>query len=94
MGAELHYRPGSFYRVDARTGFVTRAERTRKEWTGQIVRDRSWEPRQPQDFVRGTVDNQTVPEPRPRPIDVFVILGFRWDTPGLCLDDGRSVWLA
>lgn len=49
-----------------------RAERTRKEWTGRIVRDQSWEPRQPQDLVRGVIDDQSVPEARPRQTDVFL----------------------
>lgn len=29
MGRKLHYKPGSFYRTDDRTGFPQRAERTR-----------------------------------------------------------------
>lgn len=66
MGTERFYRPGSFYRIDDRTGFATRAERTRTEWNGLIVSDRVWEARQPQDFVKGVADNQTVPYPRPR----------------------------
>lgn len=71
MGTELYYKPGSFYRICDRTGFATRAERTRKEWTGLIVRESVWEPRQPQDFVKGVVDDQTVPQPRPRQVDAY-----------------------
>ena len=41
------------------------ASRTRKEWNGLIVLDRFWEPRHPQDFVKGVKDDQTVPEARP-----------------------------
>lgn len=65
MGRDLHYIPGSFYRVDDRTGFPTRAERTRKEWQNLIVDERVWEPRQPQDLVKGVPDYQSVPEARP-----------------------------
>ena len=71
MGTELHYRPGSFYRICDMTGFATRAERTRKEWNNLIVRTSVWEARQPQDFVTGVRDDQTVPEPRPRQTDSF-----------------------
>lgn len=67
MGREGFYKPGSFYRVDERTGFVRRAEETRKEWTGSIVGSDVWEPRHPQDSVKGRADNQAVPEPRPVP---------------------------
>lgn len=72
MGRDLHYRPGSFYRKDDRTGFVQRAERTRKEWNGLIVDDLVYEPRQPQDFVKGVKDQQGVPDARPLPPNQFV----------------------
>jgi hypothetical protein len=72
VGRDLHYRPGSFYRTDDRTGFPTRAERTKKEWTGLIVDEARWEPRQPQDLVRGVQDKQSVPEPRPLAPNQFI----------------------
>lgn len=72
MGRKLHYRPGSFYRVDDRTGFPQRAERTRKQWNDLIVDERVWEPRQPQDLVKGVKDDQTVPEARPLAPAVYV----------------------
>ena len=65
MGRKLHYKAGSFYRTDDRTGFPQRAERTRREWTGLIVDENVWEPRQPQDLVKGVKDNQSVPDARP-----------------------------
>lgn len=71
MADDKHYVPGSFYRIDDRTGFKVRAEKTKAEWTGLIVRDQSWEPRQPQDFVKGVRDDQSVPFPRPRQTDKF-----------------------
>jgi hypothetical protein len=72
MPADLFYKPGSFWRICDRTGFKVRAENTRKQWNNIIVRDRSFEERQPQDFVRGRRDDQTVPEPRPRQTNVFL----------------------
>lgn len=72
MADDLHYVHGDFYRIDDRTGFKVRAKRTRKEWTNLIVDQARWEPRQPQDFVTGVIDDQTVPEPRPRQTDVFL----------------------
>lgn len=35
------------------------------------MRDQSWEARQPQDFVQGVSDDQTVVDPRPRQINQF-----------------------
>jgi hypothetical protein len=72
MGTKLFYKPGSYYRIDDRTGFAVRAENTRKQWNNIIVREQSFEERQPQDFVRGRRDDQTVPEPRPRSANVFL----------------------
>lgn len=66
MGREFYYKPGSFYRICDRTGFAIRAERTQMEWNNLIVDRRVFEPRQPQDFVRGVNDDQTVPYARPR----------------------------
>lgn len=63
------YIPGDHYRICDRTGFKVRRSETTKEWTGQIVRDKSWETRHPQDYVRGVPDHQAVKEPRPEPAD-------------------------
>lgn len=58
--------PGEFLRVCDRTGFRVLASDTSKEWDGSIVWDRVHEPRQPQDFLRGFRDSQTVPDARPK----------------------------
>ncbi len=68
----VQYRPGSFYRSDDRSGFTRRAEDTEKEWTQLIVAKNLWEARQPQDFVRGVADDQSVPQARPIPPNVFI----------------------
>lgn len=72
MGRKLHYRPGSFYRVDDRTGFPQRAERTRKQWNNLIVDVSVYEPRQPQDMVKGVKDQQSVVDARPLSPAIFV----------------------
>lgn len=65
MADDNHYVPGDFYRICDRTGFKIRASGTRKEWNDLIVRDESYEQRQPQDFVTGVLDEQWVDDPRP-----------------------------
>ena len=72
MGRKLHFKMGSFYRTSDRTGFPTRAENTRMEWNNLIVEDKVWEPRQPQDLVKGVPDIQSVPDARPLGANVFV----------------------
>ena len=71
MADDKHYVGGEWYRICDRTGFKVRDVRTKKEWTNRIVRNQSWEPRQPQDFVQGVADDQTVVDPRPRQLDMF-----------------------
>jgi hypothetical protein len=72
MGRKLVYQPGSWYVTCDRTGDAVRVEDTRKEWTGLRVKTEVWEPRHPQDLVRGRVDKQSVPDPRPMPPPIFV----------------------
>ncbi len=59
------YRKGGFWRIDDRSGERVRNYNTKREWNGAIVNKEDWETRQPQDFVRGVPDVQTVPNPRP-----------------------------
>ena len=72
MADDKHYVPGTFYRICDMTGFKVRSFRTKKQWNNIIVRDQSWEARQPQDFVRGVRDEQNAPEPRPRAVNTFL----------------------
>ncbi len=71
MADDRHYVPGDFYRIDDRTGFKIRAKNSRMQWNNLIVSPKVWEIRQPQDFVKGVVDDQTVPLPRPRSVSAY-----------------------
>ncbi len=71
----LNYQgPSGHWVMDDRTGFAVRAYKTRKEWTKARVSAEVWEARQPQDFVRGVKDQQSVTDPRPEAAPV-------WDGP-------------
>lgn len=48
-----------------RCGFEYKARQLRKEWTGLRVCKDCWEPRHPQDFVKGKKDRQAPPWVRP-----------------------------
>lgn len=43
----------------------------KQHWKGYYVCPDHWEPRQPQDFVRGSVDNQSVPYAQPQPAPIW-----------------------
>jgi hypothetical protein len=66
------YRAGDHYKICDVCGFKVRASETRKRWDGLIVCLPDWEPRHPQDLVRGKVDRQNVTDPRPESADVFI----------------------
>ena len=48
-----------------RCGFKRKAGELRKQWQGYWVCPEHWEPRQPQDFVKGVKDDQSVPWSQP-----------------------------
>lgn len=78
MANDRWYNPGDYYQLDDLSGFKIRASRSRKIPGGQtgglIVAPERWEEQQPQDFVQGVVDEQWVPEPRPRQQNQFTWL--------------------
>jgi len=53
-------------------GRKRKASTMKKHWQGYYVCPEHWEPRQPQDFVRGVQDIQTPPWTQPMPTDQFV----------------------
>lgn len=69
--AGTYYRHGDFNVICDRTGFKVKASDTRIEWNGLRVRKESYEPRHPQDFVRGRRDDQSVDNPRSEATDGF-----------------------
>lgn len=69
----MEYRAGDFWRICDVCGFDYRASETYKRWDGLIVCASDWEPRHPQDFVRGRMDRQRVPDPRPEPDASYVV---------------------
>jgi hypothetical protein len=68
----MTYRSGDFSRICDVCGFQYRASQTLKRWDGLFVCTKDWEPRHPQDFVKGRVDKQRVPDPRPEQDDYFL----------------------
>lgn len=73
-------RRGDWKAVCDRCGFDFWASELRKEWTGLYVCSADWEPRHPQEFVKGRADRQNVPWSRPQPADVFQTPGMWWFT--------------
>ena len=67
-------REGDHWVIDDRTGRKVLASETVREWTGAIVhRDHAIDlKRHPQEFQRIVNEPQSVPNPRPRGVDVYI----------------------
>lgn len=66
------YRSGDNFVICDVCGWKMRASETRMRWDNLRVCRKDWEPRHPQDFVKGMRDRQAVPNPRPEPPDQFI----------------------
>ena len=53
-------------------GHKFKASMMKKHWQGYYVCPEHWEPRHPQDFVKGVPDNQTAPWVQPIPNATFI----------------------
>ena len=65
MALRNTWRMGDWLYVCQRCGFTRYASEIKEEWTGLRVCMKCWEPRHPQDYVRGVLDDQTVPYANP-----------------------------
>lgn len=61
MGRADFYATGDWNAICDECGRKYKASTLWKRWDGFMVCAAHWEPRHPQDFVRGVVDNQNVP---------------------------------
>jgi len=74
MSYRNRYEPGNWNVICDACGREYKANQLRKRWDGVMVCPQDWEPRQPQDFVRGVAD-KIVPEfTRPEQQDNFVVV--------------------
>jgi hypothetical protein len=53
-----------------------------KRWDGLMTCEQDWEPRQPQDFVRGVADIQAPSWTRPQQSDQFIPVTYIYDPNG------------
>lgn len=66
------YRRGGTLGICDECGFKYRMSELRKRWDGMMVCKDDWEPRHPQEFVRGKADRIKYPGPiRPEAADTF-----------------------
>lgn len=72
VGRIQRAKPGDYLVQCDKTGFTRWASECQKEWNGNLVWERVFEPRQPQDYLRGIPDDPSVPDPRPEGVTTFI----------------------
>ena len=74
MGQADFLRKGDYNAICDRCGFKFKFSQLRKEWDGLYVctAHGCWEPRQPQDYLKGIADNMSVPISRPEAGNEFI----------------------
>ena len=72
MSYKSSWDSGNWNTICDSCGRQFKASMLRQRWDGLMVCDGDWEPRQPQDFVRGMADKQAPPWARPEQSDDFI----------------------
>jgi hypothetical protein len=72
MGRADYYKDGDWNGICELCGQKYKFSDLKKNWLNQWVCSKDYEPRHPQDFVRGVIDKQSVPMRSPEGPDVFV----------------------
>ena len=86
------YTPGQWKMISDRSGQTFLSGDIKKEWTGLLVAKHEWEPRHPQEFVRGVVDDYSVRNARPR-ADLLSTLSYNVGTGFVVERDEENVIL-
>lgn len=72
MSYRPHYIKGDWNAICDVCGRKMKASQLKKRWDGVMVCSVDWEPRHPQDFVRGVADFQAPVFTRPEQEDTFI----------------------
>jgi hypothetical protein len=76
MSYQSNYDKGNWKGICDACGRIVKSSELQRRWDGFMVDERCWEPRQPQDFVRGVADYQAPPYTRPEQSDSFIPFHF------------------
>lgn len=65
--------------IDPASGFKVDLDTLVRQWDGQMISRKFVDIRNPQDFVRGVKDVQTLPFARPEPPDTYIAQPILWE---------------
>lgn len=83
MPYSARYDRGDWKTVCDVCGREYKASQLKQRWDGLKTCSDDWEPRQPQDFVRGVADTQAPPWTRPEQANSFVPIEYIYDPDGI-----------
>ena len=85
MGQADFLRVGDYNAICDVCGRKFKFSRLRQKWDNTWACENDWEPRQPQDYLRGIPDNMSVPLSRPDPPNSFIQDEIVTETPIITL---------
>lgn len=82
--------------IDPASGFKVPLTNLERQWDGQLIDARFIDKRNPQDFVRGIKDDQSLPYSRPESPDTFIAGPLVWQdgTTFITNQNGVNVLIA
>mgnify|MGYP003350678160 CR=1 FL=1 len=86
MGQADFLRVGDYNAICDVCGRKFKFSRLRQKWDNTWACEQDWEPRQPQDYLRGIPDNMSVPLSRPDPPNSFIQDEIVTETPIITLN--------
>lgn len=72
MSSRDRFKMGTWNAICDVCGFQRKADEMKLTWDGKRVCKEDWEPRHPQEFVRGESGSPALPWTRPEPPDRFL----------------------
>lgn len=90
MGQADFLRVGDYNAICDVCGRKFKFSRLRQKWDNTWACEQDWEPRQPQDYLRGIPDNMSVPLSRPDPPPLFIQDEIVTETPVITLSFIKS----
>jgi hypothetical protein len=79
--------------IDPASGFKVPLRSLVRQWDNQLIFERFVDKRNPQDFVRGVKDDQSLPYARPETPDTFIAGPLIWQDGSLMFGEDGSILL-
>jgi hypothetical protein len=80
--------------IDPASGFKVDLDRLVRQWDNQLIFDRYVDKRNPQDFVRGIKDDQSLPFARPEAPNQYIAQPLIWEDGSIMTAEDGTVILS